>query len=52
MAAKNVEDITSTDVLQERIAELFMGVCADPDDAALADEADRALHRLDDLLAR
>ena len=34
-----------------RVLEMFGAVCADPDNPAVAEQADAALHRLDELLA-
>ncbi|WP_158795087.1 hypothetical protein [Streptomyces sp. NRRL S-337] len=36
---------------QERLAEYFIQLCGDPDNAEVAAGADQALHRLDVLLA-
>jgi hypothetical protein len=36
---------------QDHLVELFGKLCGDPDDTVVAVEADRALHRLDELLA-
>jgi hypothetical protein len=42
----------SREAVQERMAELFVQLCGDPDDAAVADAADELLYQLDKLLAR
>jgi hypothetical protein len=36
---------------QERLATLFVQLCGNPDDQAVAQGADEALHQLDSLLA-
>lgn len=40
----------SAEEAQERLAEYFIQLCADPDNAEVAAGADQALHRLDVLL--
>jgi hypothetical protein len=38
--------------LQQRLVELFVRLCGDPDDAATAAEVDRTLDELDGLLTQ
>lgn len=51
MAEQSQAGTAPIEAVQQRIAELFMRVCADPDDAVVAVAADRALHELDEFLA-
>jgi hypothetical protein len=37
-------------VLQRRLVSLFVELCSNPDDTAVAAEADHVLHELDELL--
>lgn len=39
------------DDLKQRVEELFLQVCADPDDKEAADSADRVLRQLDQLMS-
>jgi hypothetical protein len=40
----------TTTRLQQRLVDLFVQLCGDPDNAAVATEVDQTLHDLDDVL--
>ncbi|MBB4893688.1 hypothetical protein FHS39_002719 [Streptomyces olivoverticillatus] len=48
--ADNARTELTPEQARDRVISLFMGVCAAPDDASVAAEADQALHDLDALL--